>query len=363
VPPLLFAYPIGVAVFLVSAFGLIFAYWAAKQFWPAISVDLAANGGPAAGSQYSTVPPPTAWPRTSSHVHGTTTFDEVARLAAAAHARRGELNGLSRQLSGKQRLLPIYKFGIAAARSILAFRSFTTSAFPLGRPACWLVMIAVAIAMGVISASLTSLTGRRLFAGGLCGGVFGALLTTAMIYFPVDEFWSTLLDLDEKKLADLTNSVRRLEQQVAEAKGQYASAHNAWQHALIAYQSRLNQLLLSDWRCLRGIPFEEFLKEVFEAHGCQVETTKASGDQGVDLIVTHSAERVAVQVKGYANSVGNDAVQQAFTGMAYYGCQRCVVITNSTFTGAAKDVALKLGICTLIDGSQIDALIRGSLRI
>jgi hypothetical protein len=39
-----------------------------------------------------------------------------------------------------------------------------------------------------------------------------------------------------------------------------------------------------------------------------------------------------------------------------------MVITNSTFTHAAVDLAAKIG-CVLIDGSQIEALIRGQIAV
>jgi restriction endonuclease Mrr len=145
--------------------------------------------------------------------------------------------------------------------------------------------------------AIASLEGGRLFTGGFCCAIFGALLTTALIYVPTDAFWTKLLDLDRQKLAELTHFVQQLGPQVAEARRLHEQAHEAWQRALAAFQSRLNQLLLCDWRCLRGIPFEEFLKELFELHGYHVEATKASGDQGVDLLVTYGAERIAAQVR------------------------------------------------------------------
>jgi Restriction endonuclease len=119
-------------------------------------------------------------------------------------------------------------------------------------------------------------------------------------------------------------------------------------------------LLATDWRPLRGIPFEEFLARIFRSLGYQVQLTKTTGDQGVDLIVTRNGRRIAVQAKGYDGSVGNDSVQQAHTGMAYYGCDGCAVITNSRFTRAAEDLAGRVH-CTLIDGDRIAALINGQL--
>lgn len=129
------------------------------------------------------------------------------------------------------------------------------------------------------------------------------------------------------------------------------------------FESKLQLLLQCDWQHLTGIPFEDFLADVLRHHGHDVETTKTSCDQGIDLLVTIMGGRIAVQAKGYlGGSVGNGAVQEAHAGMTYYSCQSAVVITNSTFTKAARDLAASVR-CTLIDGTQIPDLIRGIIRL
>ena len=99
---------------------------------------------------------------------------------------------------------------------------------------------------------------------------------------------------------------------------------------------------------------------VFEILGYQVQKTKASGDQGVDLVVSRGGASIAVQAKGYKNSVGNKAVQEVHAGMVFYRCGRCVVVTNSTFTSGARDLARATD-CMLIEGSQIPDLIMGKI--
>ena len=69
---------------------------------------------------------------------------------------------------------------------------------------------------------------------------------------------------------------------------------------------------------------------------------------------------IAVQTKGYEGSVGNKAIQEAYTGMAFYRCGECIAITNSYFTSGAIDLARSVG-CQLIDGEQIPRLIDGQL--
>jgi hypothetical protein len=115
-------------------------------------------------------------------------------------------------------------------------------------------------------------------------------------------------------------------------------------------------LLNSRWETLRGIPFEEFLAQVLRLHGYQVELTQASNDQGVDLVAVIYGQRVAIQAKGYANTVGNDSVQQVVAGKRFYGCTHTAVITNSSFTNSALTLA-ESNECLMIDYTVLPTLI------
>jgi hypothetical protein len=149
-------------------------------------------------------------------------------------------------------------------------------------------------------------------------------------------------------------------QQLWELTTEYNQKYRDYQELERAFSSRKNQILLRDWRSLRGVPFEEFLVEVFEILGYSVQTTKASGDQGVDLVVEKAGRRIAIQAKGYAKSVSTRAVHEVYTGMVLYGCRICAVITNSSFTRGAHQAAKGTG-CHLIDGAEIPQLIQGRL--
>lgn len=138
----------------------------------------------------------------------------------------------------------------------------------------------------------------------------------------------------------------------------YEKVRSEFEAVSRGFLNHQNQLYLRDWRGLRGVAFENFVEEVFHALGYAVQTTPATGDQGVDLIATKGNTCLAVQVKGIAKSVGNRAVQEAFTGMAYYGCRSCVVVTNGAFTKGAVAVARRTG-CRLIDQRDIPDLIQG----
>lgn len=102
---------------------------------------------------------------------------------------------------------------------------------------------------------------------------------------------------------------------------------------------QLQRLFDRNWRAMRSVEFELYLEEVFTAHGYSVETTKTTGDQGVDLVVSKRSIRIAIQAKGYESSVSNGAIQEAYSGMAHYNCHACAAITNSRFTSGAIALA------------------------
>ena len=108
------------------------------------------------------------------------------------------------------------------------------------------------------------------------------------------------------------------------------------------------QRLLDDYRSISdmsGERFEVFCGQLLSAYGfVDVERIGRTGDQGVDLLVTWGDTRYAIQCKRYKNALGNTAVQEVFAGKSYYQCDIAVVLTNSTFTKGAKELAAKIGV-------------------
>lgn len=159
------------------------------------------------------------------------------------------------------------------------------------------------------------------------------------------------------QLSDLLCRKERLEREVEGAKEKLRQEELARREKDERDQKQVKlQLLHSHWEDLRGIPFEEFLASILKLHGYLVELTPASNDQGVDLVAVIAGQRIAIQAKGYANSVGNESVQQVIAGMRFYRCARAAVITNSTFTASARSLA-ESNECLMIDRKMIPMLI------
>ena len=94
-----------------------------------------------------------------------------------------------------------------------------------------------------------------------------------------------------------------------------------------------------------GYDYEYKCADFLRSHGfINVEQTKLSGDQGIDIIAVKNDKRYGIQCKYYANPVSNKAVQEAYSGAGFYGCDIAAVMTNSTFTKSAKELAENLGV-------------------
>jgi len=96
---------------------------------------------------------------------------------------------------------------------------------------------------------------------------------------------------------------------------------------------------------MSGDQFEQFCAGLLREEGFEdVEVTKGSGDQGIDVLATRDSVRYGIQCKCYSSDIGNKAVQEAFAGKTYYGCHVAIVLTNRYFTPAARELASQTGV-------------------
>ena len=114
---------------------------------------------------------------------------------------------------------------------------------------------------------------------------------------------------------------------------------------------------LDDLDQLSGAEFEVWVTSVLENSGISAENIRDRGDFGVDVIATVGRTRVGIQVKRYAKSVGNSAVQEALAGSGYHNCSLAAVVTQAKFTRAARQQAERARVpVLLIDRANIHDL-------
>lgn len=111
-------------------------------------------------------------------------------------------------------------------------------------------------------------------------------------------------------------------------------------------QSTLRERTCPDFSTMSGYAFEEYCARLLRSKGYRdVDVTPKSGDFGADIIaIGADGKKTCFQCKNYQNPVGVKAVQEIIAAKAYYHCDVAAVITNSSYTEAAKELARETGV-------------------
>lgn len=109
---------------------------------------------------------------------------------------------------------------------------------------------------------------------------------------------------------------------------------------------------------MEGHDFEYWCANLLKKNGfSNVEVTRGSGDQGVDVLAKFGDAKYAIQCKCYSFDLGNKPVQEVNAGKAFYHCHIGVVMTNRYFTAGAKEIAEATGVL-LWDRDTLKRLIK-----
>jgi restriction endonuclease Mrr len=138
---------------------------------------------------------------------------------------------------------------------------------------------------------------------------------------------------------------RRREQEEAVARSNWRNFHASKTMAEIGRMS--------------GLEFEQFVERLLTRTGYSELRLTPVNDQGGDLVGNSpNGVRTVVQAKRWKNSLGNGVVQELLGAMLHYDCQAGLIVTNSTFTVAARELAAKDPRITLHDGQWLGAQLR-----
>lgn len=105
--------------------------------------------------------------------------------------------------------------------------------------------------------------------------------------------------------------------------------------------------------------FEMHCANALRVHGWTVFQTSMSRDQGVDVVAEKDGLRVVLQCKLYSNPVGNKAVQEISAGRLHQQAHYGAVVTNNTYTSAARELANTNGVWLLhyTDLPQLESIV------
>ncbi|MEK8092419.1 restriction endonuclease [Methylocystis sp. IM3] len=85
--------------------------------------------------------------------------------------------------------------------------------------------------------------------------------------------------------------------------------------------------------------YEHYCAALLRESRWAARVTRASGDQGVDIVAEKRGARIVVQCKKYRKPVGNRAVQEIVAAIAHEDAQRGVVVATNGYTRAAERLA------------------------
>lgn len=142
-----------------------------------------------------------------------------------------------------------------------------------------------------------------------------------------------------------------------ESKQYVDRIENSIKNGLNTSKLQNNNSVVSVIDGMEGHQFEYFCAELLRKVGfVDVTVTRGSGDQGVDILAVKDGIKYAIQCKNYASTLGNTPVQEVSAGKQFYGCHVGVVMTNSTFTSGAIQLADANNVL-LWDRKKLDELI------
>ena len=103
---------------------------------------------------------------------------------------------------------------------------------------------------------------------------------------------------------------------------------------------------------MSGLEFERYVAKLLKSQGYSHVRLTEKYDLGVDIVACKDGICWGIQVKRYSGLVKASAVRQVVTALRKYDCDRAMVVTNSTFSRVAIELA-NSNDCVLIDRDKL----------
>jgi restriction system protein len=171
---------------------------------------------------------------------------------------------------------------------------------------------------------------------------------------------NTLFKIDRYLARVTTDAAVGLGHEVAELRTRIREGREQVEHRI--RQARRADLKLAQLSSLTPESFEEFVGELFEMLGYDVERVGGSGDLGADLRLSRRDGLLAVaQCKYHKQSIVGSPELQKFLGTIHHTrCHKGFFVTTSTFSLSAEKFAAENPI-ELLDGPRLVELIHDAL--
>ena len=104
---------------------------------------------------------------------------------------------------------------------------------------------------------------------------------------------------------------------------------------------------LSQPRAEDPFDFEVRCAAILQIAGWDASVTPPGGDQGADVLARRDGAVLVVQCKLHRRPIGNKAVQEVAAARGHFRADRAAVVSNRTYTRAARDLARSLDVALL----------------
>jgi hypothetical protein len=194
------------------------------------------------------------------------------------------------------------------------------------------------------------------------GVAVGAGVFTSLVYRPPDALLPAAI---EEADAQLHVAHVHLEEAVIKvtAANQRLRAMVKERRELVATDKLQRAMLLQrKWKQMDEAEWKDYVVEVLRTLGAKVERQGSLGEHGIDMIVTMSGRRIAIQAHGKGQNVNSATVHEALAAKTTCRCDSCAVIVNRRFSGAAIDAADRFG-CTRISVNNFPDFVLGKIEL
>jgi hypothetical protein len=108
---------------------------------------------------------------------------------------------------------------------------------------------------------------------------------------------------------------------------------------------------------LKEDDYELDLNNMFKRLGYEILDIPTSEYHGVDFILSKNEEKIVVQVKQFDDKITDFSVHEILTAKEYYKADKARIITNSSFSSNAVDLAVRNNV-DLWDGKKLRDIIK-----
>lgn len=118
------------------------------------------------------------------------------------------------------------------------------------------------------------------------------------------------------------------------------------------HQRKLRAANMDEIDAMSGLEFERYVAALLKRQGFAGIMLTERYDWGVDIIARKDGVRWGIQTKRSGGLVKVAAVRQVVAALNKYGCERAMVVTNSSFSRPAIEIA-RSNNCALVDRDRL----------